>query len=168
MMPSVSRLPLPPVRLAVLVLAVLGALLLVVAEFSPLLEVQTLQVVVKTVDTGSHHAYAQVLIAVVAVVFAWGAAKGGSRPALLGLAGLAAVSLAISLIHDLPDTSKTGNLADRFESAKATPKSGMYLESLGGVFLLLSATTGLFLGEAPEPRRRARPGPDEAGPSPAA
>ena len=157
-------------RLAVLLLGAVGAVLLIVAEFTPLLEVSTLQVTVKTVNTGSHHTYAQLLIALVALVFLYGAVRGGSRPALWGLAGLAVLSLAISLLGDLPDTSKAGNLADKFESAKASPKSGMYLESLGGVLLLLSAGTGLLLGERPErTERRERPeGAEGAGPSPVA
>jgi hypothetical protein len=160
------------VRLAVLLLGVLGALLLILAEFTPLLQVSTLQVTVKTVDTGPHHAYAQLIVALVALVFLWGAVKGGARPALWGLAGLAALSLLISVVHDLPDTSKAGNLADRFESAKAEPKTGMYLETLGGVLLLLSAGTGLMLGERPErpersERRPRRSEADGAGSSPA-
>lgn len=135
----------PP--LAVFAAAALGCLLLVIAEFTPLLDVRTMSEIVKEVGTGSHHSYALIPIALAALAFAWGATFGGSRPALiaLGLLGLAAAAIAIGI--DLPDTTKEGEVGARYESARAAPRAGLYLETLGAVLLIVAAGAGMLLDE---------------------
>ena len=78
--------PLGGPRAAILAGALLGALLLLVAEFTTLftVRVETSSVPIKTVTTGSHHSYALIPIAVLGAVLAIGACRHGSRPALLG------------------------------------------------------------------------------------
>ncbi len=49
---------------------------------------------------------------------------------------------------DLPDATQTGNLERTFEDAKASPLTGLYLETLGAILLLLGAGLGLLI--APE------------------
>lgn len=160
------------------VAALLGAALLVAAEFAPLLTVRSAAPmhdrVVVTVSGGSHHDWALLPIAVLAAgwsVVRWRSARaarsaGGSgsegRPGSGGwavFAVLGAVALAIALGHDLPDARATGligHAGTSYTAAAASPAIGFYLETLGGVVLLLTAAAGLLLTP-----RRARP-PDVA------
>jgi hypothetical protein len=138
---------------SVAVLAVAGAALLVAGEFSTLFRVQAISVVVKTVKTGPHHSYAQLLIVVAALAMAWGHLRTGRRPPLLALAALGAIALLIGIVGDLPDTHAAGVIGDRFEAAKATPRAGLWLELSGGACLILAALVGLLLA----PRRPAAP-----------
>ncbi|MEA2391968.1 MAG: hypothetical protein QOK31_2077 [Solirubrobacteraceae bacterium] len=160
--------PAGAVRLGVLALAAAGLILLVVAEFSTLLRVETgvgNESVLKTVTTGSHHAYAQVLLALVAAVFTFGAVVRASRPALIALAVIGVTSLAISFLRDLPDTNRSGSISQkleiRFDAAHTVRGSGLYLEMLGGALLIIAGGGGLLLArqEAPPGERRRREGP---------
>ncbi|MGH2874641.1 MAG: hypothetical protein ACRDLV_00150 [Solirubrobacteraceae bacterium] len=158
------------------VAALLGAALLVAAEFAPLLTVRSAAAVhdrvVVTVTGGSHHDWALLPIAVLAAgwsVVRWRSARG-ARSARGGDAGgegrlgsggwavfavLGAVALAIALGHDLPDARATGligHAGTSYAAAAASPAIGFYLETLGGVVLLLVGAAGLLLTP-----RRARP-----------
>jgi hypothetical protein len=131
----------------VAIVAALGAILLLVAEFLPLLEVRAGSHVVKTVDTGSHHSYANLVVAVVAGFMIFAAVRGSAaRMALLGLVVLGLLSLGIALIGDVPDVSKTGLVAGSFDAAAAHARIGVYLETLGSALLLMAGGTGLLLG----------------------
>jgi hypothetical protein len=130
------------------VLAAAGIALLIIAEFTPLLHVQTAIGVViphSTVQTGSNHSYALLIVALAAAVFAVGAIRTGSRPALLAVALLGLVAVGIAVLGDLPDATQAGNLEKTFEDAKATPLTGLYLETLGAILLLLGAGLGLLI-----------------------
>jgi hypothetical protein len=146
-------------RLGVAIAAAVGIVALVVAEFSPLLEVTTSQGAAidhGTVKTGANHSYALLPIAVVAALFAYGALHG-SRPALVALGLLGLLVTGIALIGDLPDAHSTGVIGRAFEEAKAHPRSGLYIETLGGAMMVISAGLGLLAssGTAPgRPRRR--------------
>ncbi len=72
---------------AILAGGLLGALLLLVAEFTTLFEVSSGRGRrrCKSVGTGSHHAYALVPIALLAAALAYGVWRVGSRPALLSI-----------------------------------------------------------------------------------
>jgi hypothetical protein len=139
--PGASRL-----RFALAFVALAGAILLVVAELSPLLSVRAGAVVLKTVRTGSHHSWAGLVIAAAAVVFALGAARTGARPALLALLLLGLLSLGIALAVDLPDVHKTGVVGQEFEAAAAHARAGLYLETLGAALLVVAGGVGLLLG----------------------
>jgi hypothetical protein len=127
--------------------ALAGAILLVVAEFSPLLDIRAAAATLKTVRTGSHHSYAQLVVAVVALLMLPGIARTGARPALVALVALGLVALGIALVSDLPDIHKTGVVGVRFESAAAHARVGIYLETLGAALLLVAGGVGLLLGE---------------------
>jgi hypothetical protein len=146
--PSPGRLA----AVAVAALALGAAILLVAGELATLFDVRAISVVVKTVKTGPHHAYAQALIAAAAMVMALVHLRTGRRAPLLALAALGAISLLIGIVHDLPDTHAAGVVGDRFEDAKASPRAGLWLELGGGVLLFLAAGAGLLLA----PARRAR------------
>jgi hypothetical protein len=136
----------------------LGALLLVVAEFTTLVEVHTaLSIVpVKAVSTGSHHAYALIPVAILAVLLGYGAWRHGSRPALVALGVLGLLTLVLALAADLPDAQATGLIATgsgHYANATSTPQTGLYMETLGAAILIVTSGLGLLLG-GPAPRRR--------------
>lgn len=134
------------VRLGVAILAAFGAILLFVAELSPLLEVRAGSHVVKTVTSGSHHSWANLVIALVASFMAFAVARGGAaRMALLALLLLGLLSLGIALVGDVPDVSKTGLVAGSFDAAAAHAKIGVYLETLGSAVLIVTGGAGLLL-----------------------
>jgi hypothetical protein len=137
----------------------LGAALLVVAEFTTLFTISTATSngPLRSIQTGSHDAYALIPIAVVAAVLAYGASFRGSRPALLGLGALGVVTLGIALIGDLPDAESTGVIGrsvSQLSNAAASPSTGLYLETLGAVVLLIAAGCGLLLGGGAQTRSR--------------
>jgi hypothetical protein len=133
-----------------------------VAEFTTLFDVTTGAggSPVKSVGTGSHHAYAMVPIALLAGLLAYGVWRVGSRPALLSMGLLAVIALLIALLGDLPDAHTSGLITSsggRYVSASSNPSAGLYLETLGGVVLLITCVCGfLLLGPPPRPARRPR------------
>lgn len=137
-------------RYGLLVLAGLGALLLAAAELSTLYEVRAITAVVPggSQTAGAHHGYALLVVALVSLPMAWGAAIGGSRPATIAMIALGIVALFVCLAIDLPDVGDEGLLAETYEQAKATPQEGFYLETLGSVVLLLSGIGMLLLRPA--------------------
>jgi hypothetical protein len=100
---------------------------------------------------GEEHAYALVLLGVVAALMAWGAAFGKSRPAAIALIAIGAAVLAIAFLTDVPDIHKTGVLGERFDSAHATAGPGLWLEIAGGALVLVAGVM------ATTARRRRRP-----------
>jgi hypothetical protein len=126
-------------RLAILVLGGGGGLLLIISDFLTLYHVDVVTASCSDLASpnlrdacsttgGGHHGYALAIIGAIAIVMAWGAAVGWSRPAGIALLVLGAASLAIVLAVDLPDVHKTGIVGDQFSSAKANPGFGFWLE----------------------------------------
>jgi hypothetical protein len=157
--PARSRWAGPSGRGTMLVVgaALLGAALLLVAEFTPLLHVHSSARgagVIKTIGTGSHHAYALVPVALLAAGLSLGVRATGSRAALLAIGALGVVVLGIALLGDLPDAQASGlvgHAGGPYVSAASSPSIGLYLETLGAVMLLLAGGAGLLL--APRPAR---------------
>ena len=174
-MASLTRNPsFASVRTGLAVTGLAGAVALIAATFSTVIEI--------TVGTTAHiadqqtifsgwdrHGPALVLLALVAIPMLAGAWRG-SRPATVAVLVLGLVALAIALIGDLPDVHSTGTIGDLYENARAQPRAGYFLETAGGVLLILSGGGMLLLGRtpAPEPRRRplAADESDEAEPAP--
>jgi hypothetical protein len=152
--------------IALLVGGLGGAILLLVAEFTPLLTIHSslLATPIKTVNTGSHHGYALIPVALLAAVFTVIAWRTRSRPALFGLGAMGIVALLIALLGDLPDAQARGlvNTAGHLAIATDKPSTGFYLETLGAVVLLLTAAGGLLLAPT---RARRRPRARRAGPT---
>jgi hypothetical protein len=155
----------------------LGALLLLVAEFTVLFEVHVAStpVPLKSVTAGSHHSYALVPIALVAAALAFGVWRAGSRPALLAIAVMGVIGLLITLLGDLPDAHAkglVGSSTTHFVDASSSPKAGFYMETLGAAMLVITSVSGFILlgPPTPAPRRRRReasggaeaPGPGDA------
>jgi hypothetical protein len=154
------------IRTAILAGGLLGALLLIAAEFTALFEVHaaTSSRPVASVSTGSHQSYALVPIALLVAALACGVWREGSRIALLATGLLGVIALLIALLGDLPDTHATGLIGSsttRYADANSTAGAGLYLETLGAVVLVITCVSGfLTLGA---PAKLPRPGRAAAG-----
>jgi hypothetical protein len=156
--PRRSKTP-PAISLAVLAAGLTGALLLLVAEFTPLYDEDSAasRIPLHTVQTGHHHSYALIPVALLAVALALGASRLGSRPALLALGALGIVTIVIALVVDLPDAHATGvvgSAAAGFSKAKDVPRIGLYLETLGAALLVITCGAGLLLSGSRDPGAR--------------
>jgi hypothetical protein len=143
----------------VLIAGVAGALLLLVAEFTPLLHVRSGAGarVIDTISTGSHQSYALVPLALAALLFSVTIWRTRNRLALLATGLLGVVALLIALLGDLPDAQANGLIgtaATHYAVAAASPATGLYLETAGAVLLIISAVGGLLLLPAPTRPRR--------------
>ena len=144
-----SRFPsLTALRAGFAIAALTGAVLLVVATFTTVIEI-TVGTTSKVVgaDTShsgwDRHGPALVLLAVVALGLA-GAALRGVRGTAAGLAGVGLAALLVVLVGDLPDLHRAGALGDVYAGAAAGPGAGWYAESAGAVAVLVAG--GLLLG----------------------
>lgn len=153
-----SATPPRPIAIGVLAAGLAGAVLLLVAEFTPLLHVHTAlqRAPIATVGTGSHDSYALIPIGLLAAFFSLAVWRTASRLGLLAIGVLGLVAVLIALLGDLPDAQATGVVQHPFVLAGATPGTGFYLETLGAVVLMIAAFTGLILLPGPG-RRAARP-----------
>jgi hypothetical protein len=133
-----------------------GAALLLAAEFTTLFEVRTSAdaTAIRSVSTGSHHSYALIPIALLAAALAYGVWVGASRPALLAIGVLGVIALLISVLGDLPDVGTTGLVTrgDAFVSASSSAGAGMYLETLGATALIVTCVSGFLLIGPPSPQ----------------
>ena len=135
---------------AVVLAAALGALLILVSQFTALyhVHVATSSAPIRTVGTGVNHAWAPVPIALLAAVLAFAVYRKGSRTALVALMVLGIVTLLIALLGDLPDAHATGIVGSgttQYAEGTSTPSAGLYLETLGAILLLLSGGVGLLM-----------------------
>ncbi len=142
---------------AIVVVALLGALLLAVAEFTTLYTVHTSAGTAagKAVSTGSHHSYALLPVVLLVLVLAYGVRVAGSRPALLAIGFMGVIALLIALLGDLPDAHASGLIGGgsvRYVAASAKPSAGFYMETGGALLLLVSCVCGFLL--IGPPRRR--------------
>src|SRR3954463_12214973 len=133
------------VSLGLLALGVAGGLLLIAADFSTLVQIKVITVVKESLTGHEQHSWAVAIVGVAALALAYGAARGRSRPAMVGLIVLGAVVLFIAIARDLPDTRSEGVIGVRYESAHASPGAGFYLETGGAVLLLLAGGGGVGL-----------------------
>jgi hypothetical protein len=148
------------IRIALVAVAVAGALCLVIATFSTIIEI-TVGTTSKIADRDTHlsgydrHSFALLLIGTFALVMTVGAWRG-ARPAMAALAIAGLAVLLIALVGDLPDVHKTGVIGDLYDNARANPKAGYYLETLGGALLLLAGGGLLLLGSGADSSPRTR------------
>ena len=140
-----------PSRLTTLLLGLmlLGAVLLIVAEFLPLYEIRAVTAVPAGghKSTGAHHGYALGVIGLAIIPMAWGAVRGGSKPAAIAALVLAVIALFVALAIDLPDLNETGLIGRTYDQAEARPRVGFFVETLGATLALLGAIGTLVLRE---------------------
>src|SRR4051794_9344066 len=154
---------LEPVWTAVLLLGMAGAILMIVSEFSTLRSVKVLTASCSDLADpslrgscvthgGEEHAYALVLLGVVAALMTWGAVTGRSRPAAYAMIAIGAAVVVIALATDVPDIHKTGVLGDRFDSARAQAGPGLWMEIAGGALVLAAGVMAAVRRRRPRPR----------------
>jgi hypothetical protein len=130
-------------------LALIAGVLLFIAEFLDLFQVETGQGLVvhqagAEQGTGENHAYAMALIGIGVIVATMVTRSSGAWAPAAGVMALGAVAVAIALIGDLPDATSSG-LTTKFESANAHPAAGFWLELAGGVGALGSGLALTYL-----------------------
>jgi len=135
-----------PISLGLLAAGLIGGLLLLVAEFTPLYnqDSATSRVPLHTMHTGSHHAYALIPVGLLAIVLTVSVSRSASRPALLALGALGILAVLIALIGDLPAADGHGFVRG-FVEVKDVPQIGFYLETLGAALLVVTSGAGLML-----------------------
>jgi hypothetical protein len=139
-----------PLALALLTAGVAAAVLLVAAEFAPLLTVRssTLGAPVTNVSTSTHDEWALIPLALLTVFLSIGVWRTGSRLGMLALGVVGIVTVLIALLGDLPDAQATGlvgSQSTRYAVAASSPATGFYLETLGAVVIVIVAGAGLLL-----------------------
>jgi hypothetical protein len=127
----------------------LGAVLLIVAEFLPLYEIRAVTAVPAGghKSTGAHHGYALGVIGLAIMPMAWGAVRGGSKPAAIAALVLAVIALFVALAIDLPDLNETGLIGRTYDQAEARPRVGFFVETLGATLALVGAIGTLVFRE---------------------
>jgi len=104
------------------------------------------------------------VLGVVALPLLYGAARGGSRPAMVAVGAIGVIALLIAVIGDHPDITQAGTVfTQRYEDARAEALIAYSFEFVGAILVVLSA--GLLLladvGRS-EPAPRPRAGRDAA------
>ena len=150
-------------RLAVAVVAIgaVAGLLMVATEFSTVTWVDVADQSCEVINDANpsladrcqlsgfeRHGGALLLIGVFAILMAWGAGMGASRPAAMALVAIGLVVLGVGLLRDLPESGKTGAIGPRFAGAEGRKGAGLYLELVGGA--LAVAAGGLRLASRSE------------------
>ncbi len=133
-------------------LALLGASMLIVAEFLDLYRVQRGVVVVREQTAGDHHSYALLVAGVAAIVAVLIARTTGARPPAAAAATLGLLALFVVLFGDLPDANSSGLTADA-RIADADPAVGLWVELAGAILTTTAgAALAILLGiRAPAP-----------------
>jgi hypothetical protein len=143
--------------LAITGAGMLAAVLMVLADFLPIVSVDVAGGSCEVINDTSpeladgceqsgfeRHGPALVLLALVVAAMAWGAGVGGSRPAAVALVAVGAVVLAIALLVDLPVADDTGAIGPRFDGAEAQAEVGLTLELVAGALAAVAGTVRLL------------------------
>ena len=110
-------------------------------------------------SAGDRHSYAQIVLAVGAILALGAAVFNGSKPAAVAVGACGVIALLIFLLLDLPDANNVGTLDDArqsFFNAEAVPQPGFWLQLIGALGLSI---TGIALATlSPEQLQELRPG----------
>ena len=133
-------------------------------------------------SAADRHYYAQIVLAVFAVLALIVAITTGSKPAAMAVAVCGLLALLLFLLIDLPDANNIGTLDDprqSFFDAEAVPQPGFWLQLIGALGLALSGaalatltpeqvrTLGPGGGRRPRQDRRRERGGGDGGERPA-
>jgi hypothetical protein len=102
-----------------------------------------------TTTGGGHHGYALAILGVIALLMAYGAAVGASRPAGIALLVIGVAALGIVLLVDRPDIHKTGIVGAQFSNAEANPGAGYWLELIGAALVIAAGALRLLVRPRP-------------------
>jgi hypothetical protein len=134
----------PAGRLGLAGLAAAAIVMLLISGFLTLITIETGLTTLDTRSGFEQHSITMLLLGLAAVPMLLGALRG-ARPAMIALAAIGVVVIVIALTVDLPDALDEGLYGERYEGAEASPAIGFFVETLGGVLLLLSGGLLLFL-----------------------
>src|SRR3954471_5493142 len=146
-----------------------GAVMVLVASFTSVIDI-TVGTTSRVLDADTaqsgwdRHGPALVLLALLAL-FLLAASLRGARIAMAGLAVVGIAVLAIAWASDRPHVHDSGSVGDVYAEATAAPGPGYYLETLGGVLLLLSGGALLVLGSGAPVAEAAPPAARPASPA---
>ena len=112
-------------------------------------------------DGAERHSWAFALLGAFAMLMAWGAAIGRSRPAAAALVVVGVVILALGFARDLPEASRTGLIGEAYE-ATAHKGTGLWLELASGVLMIGAGVGALAMLRRPEPEGSAGGAPAES------
>jgi hypothetical protein len=152
--PDRSRIPtVLSLRLVLAVTGLAGAVLLMVASFTSVIEI-TVGTTSRVLDADTaqsgwdRHGPALVLLALLAL-WLLAASLRGARVAMTGLVVVGVAALAIAWLSDRPHVHDAGSVGDVYAEATADPGPGYYMETLGGALVLFSGAALLVLGRTP-------------------
>lgn len=141
-----------PAGAALLAAAALASTLLAVSEALPIARVELAAGSCEVINDANpaladrcvvsgfeQHAGAMLLIALSAAVMALGATVGRSLPASVALGALGFVALALTLVIDLPETTRTGAIGSDYEGAVGKAGAGFYVELVAALAILAVA-----------------------------
>ena len=134
----------PTSRLALAGLATVAIVLLLVSSFLTLISIGTGITTLETRSGFEQHSITMLLLGLAAVPMLLGSLRG-AKPAMIALGAIGIVVIVIALTVDLPDALDEGLYGERYEGAEASPGIGFFVETLGGVLLLLAGGLLLFL-----------------------
>jgi hypothetical protein len=115
-------------------------------------------------EGSERHSWAFALLGGFAILMAWGAAVGRSKPAAAALIAIGAVVLGLGFARDLGESTKTGLIGEAYE-ATAHKGAGLWFELASGLLAITAGVGSLVLLRRPEPEARSR---DDAAKEPAA
>ena len=95
-------------------------------------------------DGSERHSWAFALLGVFAILMAWGATVGRSRPAALARAVVGLVMLGIGALSDWPEADRTGLIGEAYE-ATAHKGTGLWLELAAGALMVVVGVLALLL-----------------------
>lgn len=153
-----------PVGSAVLLAGALGGMLILASDFATTFSVDVVtatctdladpELADKCVTKGGEqHAYMFVVLGLLAVLMAWGAGSGGSRPAAVALVAIGIGVLFVAFASDLPDAGETGAVGRNFEGGEANPGAGLWLEIAGGALVTLAGLARLLRPDTRPPTK---------------
>jgi hypothetical protein len=160
---------LAPLAIGLFVAALLGGILLIVAEFSVINRIAIGDDVTKATFRGfDRHHFALLIIGAVAIPMAWGGFIGRSRPAFAVLALLGLAALLIVLVGDTPDLNDKRGYDVFYDSVRTHVGVGYYLETLGSILILAAGACSWFFtaGAIRIRRPRGAEAPESAEPAP--
>ena len=100
------------------------------------------------------HSWAFALLGGFAILMAWGALVGRSRPAAVALLVVGLVILGIGLFSDLPESGRSGFIGEAYD-ATAHKGTGLWLELAAGALMVAVAVGAFLLLRRPEREPRA-------------
>ena len=132
-----------------------AALLMVAAELTPIAKVDVASGSCEVIGDADpdladrcslsgleRHGGALLLIGALCLVMSYGAGIGRSRPASAALLAIGAIVLGITLLRDLPETSRTGAIGRNFEGAEGEKAVGFWLELVAGGLAMGTGAAG--------------------------